>query len=59
MAKRKDIQIIGKRAPYSAEAWARAVEALARQLIQNVQPSNGSASNTVDATKPSDQGADE
>jgi hypothetical protein len=32
MPKNKRIQLIGKRATFNAEAWARAVEALARQL---------------------------
>lgn len=32
MPKNKRIRLIGKRAAFNAEVWARAVEALARQL---------------------------
>jgi hypothetical protein len=32
MLKNKRIRLVGKRAPFNAEVWARAVEALARQL---------------------------
>jgi hypothetical protein len=32
MPRKTRIQLVGKRAPFNAEAWARAVEALARQL---------------------------
>jgi hypothetical protein len=32
MSKTRHIRLIGKRAAFNAEAWARAVEALARQL---------------------------
>jgi hypothetical protein len=32
MPRKTRIQLVGKRAPFNAEVWARAVEALARQL---------------------------
>jgi hypothetical protein len=32
MSKNRRIRLIGKRAVFNAEVWARAVEALARQL---------------------------
>jgi len=37
MLKNKRIRLIGKRAPFNAEVWARAVEALARQLQREAQ----------------------
>ena len=37
MPKNKRIRLIGKRAAFNAEVWARAVEALARQLQREAQ----------------------
>jgi hypothetical protein len=37
MLKHKRIRLIGKRAAFNAEVWARAVEALARQLQREAQ----------------------
>jgi hypothetical protein len=37
MPKNKHIRLIGKRAAFNAEVWARAVEALARQLQREAQ----------------------
>lgn len=37
MLKNKHIRLIGKRAPFNTEVWARAVEALARQLQREAQ----------------------
>lgn len=37
MLKNKRIRLIGKRAPFNADVWARAVEALARQLQREAQ----------------------
>jgi hypothetical protein len=37
MLKNKRIRLVGKRAPFNAEVWARAVEALARQLQREAQ----------------------
>jgi hypothetical protein len=37
MLQNKRIRLIGKRAPFNAEVWARAVEALARQLQREAQ----------------------
>jgi hypothetical protein len=34
MSNNKHIRLIGKRAAFNAEVWARAVEALARQLVR-------------------------
>lgn len=40
MPRNKRIQLIGKRAAFNAEAWARAIEALARQLQREAQASS-------------------
>lgn len=37
MPRKRLIQLVGKRAAFNAEAWARAVEALARQLQREAQ----------------------
>jgi hypothetical protein len=37
MARKTRIRIVGKRATFDVEAWARAVEALARQLHREAQ----------------------
>jgi hypothetical protein len=43
MPRKTRIQLVGKRAPFNAEVWARAVEALARQLQRETQakPADG------------------
>ena len=43
MPKNKRIQLIGKRAAFNAEVWARAVEALARQLLREAAATKGPA----------------
>jgi hypothetical protein len=40
MPRKTRIQLVGKRAPFNAEVWARAVEALARQLQREAQGRN-------------------
>jgi hypothetical protein len=40
MRKNKRIRLIGKRAVFNAEVWARAVEALAQQLQREAAASN-------------------
>ena len=47
MPKNKCIRLIGKRAAFNAEVWARAVEALARQLQREA-----AARDPSDGTKP-------
>jgi hypothetical protein len=37
MPRKRRIQIIGKRATFNVEAWARAVEALTRQLQREAE----------------------
>lgn len=37
MPRNKRIRLIGKRATFNAEVWARAVEALARQLQREAE----------------------
>lgn len=40
MSKHKRIRLIGKRAAFNTEVWARAIEALARQLQQEAEAKN-------------------
>jgi|HubBroStandDraft_4_1064222.scaffolds.fasta_scaffold2121092_2 hypothetical protein len=47
MSKNRRIRLIGKRAVFNAEVWARAVEALARQLQREA-----AAKNPADEPKP-------
>jgi hypothetical protein len=42
MPRKRRIQLVGKQASFNAEAWARAIEALARQL-QREWERNGQA----------------
>lgn len=51
MSKNKRIRLIGKRAAFNAEVWARAVEALARQLQREAE-AKGSSDQEPPAAKP-------
>jgi hypothetical protein len=52
MSKNKHIRLIGKRAVFNAEIWARAVEALARQLQREAQSSDATGDPQAAAPKP-------
>jgi hypothetical protein len=52
MLKNKHIQLIGKRASFNAEVWARAVEALARQLQREAAASSPTDEPEASAPKP-------
>ena len=43
MPKNRHIRLIGKRAAFNAETWARAVEALARQLQREAEATSPAA----------------
>lgn len=52
MPQNKRIRLIGKRAVFNAEAWARAVEALSRQLQREAQTASSAAASASPATQP-------
>lgn len=52
MPKNKRIRLIGKRAAFNAEVWARAVEALARQLQREAAAKNPAAAPKPPAPRP-------
>lgn len=52
MPRKRPIQLVGKQAAFNVEAWARAVEALARQLEQEWKQTGQIAMPTVSTPKP-------
>ena len=52
MPRKRPIQLVGKQAAFNVEAWARAVEALARQLEREWQQTGQIAIPPVSTPKP-------
>jgi hypothetical protein len=52
MPRKRRIQLVGKQAAFNAEAWARAIEALARQLQAEWQASGKPGLPALPAPKP-------
>lgn len=52
MPSRRRIRLIGKRAAFNAEVWARAIEALARQLQREATVSGSTDEPKLSAPKP-------
>lgn len=52
MSRSKHIRLIGKRAAFNAETWARAVEALARQLQREAQFGDTNGKQKASEAKP-------
>lgn len=54
MPRKRRIKLIGKQAAFNAETWARAVEALARQLQQEWQQNGTTGTPVVPELRPED-----
>jgi hypothetical protein len=52
MPRKRRIRLVGKQAAFNAEAWARAIEALARQLQREWERSGQADVPTVPGAKP-------
>jgi len=52
MPRKRRIQLVGKKATFNAEDWARAIEALARQLQREWERSGQAGVPAVPAAKP-------
>lgn len=55
MSRNRRIQLVGKEAAFEVEAWARAVEALARQLQREWQQAGTSGVPEVPVSQPEDK----
>jgi hypothetical protein len=52
MPRKRPVQLVGKQAAFNIEAWARAVEALARQLQREWAQNGHTGEPTVPELKP-------